>query len=182
MGEARDGTLRERTVNIAGVMLLVTLLAAFAGFLYAFANPGPCASAAFSSPARNVAVPRPSWTPASGPPVHLRPRGLAAVDRAVAPSLQPNINPGNIGLLYRSNGTFAGWVGRTGSQPPNIRIQPAPAAYAPVIAENGTRYGEYSSITGRAKTVYVNGYHRRDGTYVRSHWRSPPSSTRSRGR
>ncbi len=35
-------------------------------------------------------------------------------------------------------------------------------------------YGEISSITGRAKTVAVRGYHRKDGTYVRSHYRSSP--------
>lgn len=35
-------------------------------------------------------------------------------------------------------------------------------------------YGEISEKTGRAKTVHVNGYTRKDGTYVKSHYRSPP--------
>lgn len=42
------------------------------------------------------------------------------------------------------------------------------------IAENSSYYGQISDNTGRAKTVYVRGYFRRDGTYVRSHYRSPP--------
>lgn len=54
---------------------------------------------------------------------------------------------------------------------------PAPAAprtyYSPV-AENGSYYGEISDATGRAKTVSVSGYTRKDGTYVRGHYRSPP--------
>ena len=44
----------------------------------------------------------------------------------------------------------------------------------PPIAENGSRYGELSELTGRPKTVHVRGYYRRDGTHVRGHYRSPP--------
>ncbi len=50
-------------------------------------------------------------------------------------------------------------------------IQPA---YKPIVAENGSTYGEISERTGRPKTVYVRSYTRRDGTYVRSYWRSAP--------
>ena len=46
---------------------------------------------------------------------------------------------------------------------------------APVCAENGSCFGDISELTGRPKTVYVRGYYRRDGTYVRSHFRSPPA-------
>ena len=35
-------------------------------------------------------------------------------------------------------------------------------------------YGEISSTTGRAKTVHVRGYTKKDGTYVSPHYRSPP--------
>jgi hypothetical protein len=42
----------------------------------------------------------------------------------------------------------------------------------PPVAENGTRYGEISPATGKPKTTYVRGYTRKDGTYVRSHYRS----------
>jgi hypothetical protein len=41
-------------------------------------------------------------------------------------------------------------------------------------AENGSCYGDISSATGRPRTVHVRGYYRRDGTYVRSHYRSRP--------
>lgn len=42
------------------------------------------------------------------------------------------------------------------------------------IAENDSYYGQISETTGRPKTVHVRGYYRKDGTYVRSHYRSPP--------
>jgi hypothetical protein len=42
----------------------------------------------------------------------------------------------------------------------------------PAIAENSSYYGQISEATGRPKTVYVTGYYRKDGTYVRSHYRS----------
>jgi hypothetical protein len=41
-------------------------------------------------------------------------------------------------------------------------------------AENGSYYGDISPVTLRPKTVHVNGYTRRDGTYVRGHYRSRP--------
>lgn len=44
----------------------------------------------------------------------------------------------------------------------------------PRVAENGSYYGELSERTGRPKTVHVQGYTRRDGTYVRGHFRSKP--------
>lgn len=58
------------------------------------------------------------------------------------------------------------------TQPP-----PQPAAttaYVPQggCAENGSCYGDISAATGRPKTVSVQGYYRRDGTYVRGHYRS----------
>jgi len=42
------------------------------------------------------------------------------------------------------------------------------------VAENGSYYGETSKATGRPKTVHVQGYYRKDGTYVRGHYRSKP--------
>jgi hypothetical protein len=35
-------------------------------------------------------------------------------------------------------------------------------------------YGEISQTTERPKTVHVNGYYRKDGTYVKPHYRSAP--------
>lgn len=45
-------------------------------------------------------------------------------------------------------------------------------SYLPGCAENGSCYGDISNITGKSKTTNVNGYYRRDGTYVRGHYRS----------
>lgn len=39
-------------------------------------------------------------------------------------------------------------------------------------AENGSCFGDVSSLTGRPKTTYVRGYYRKNGVYVRSHYRS----------
>ncbi|MEY3623606.1 MAG: hypothetical protein RLZZ407_1165 [Pseudomonadota bacterium] len=56
----------------------------------------------------------------------------------------------------------------------------SPATTAPnssslgACAENGSCYGDVSTTTGRAKTVPVQGYYRKDGTYVRGHYRSKP--------
>lgn len=43
-------------------------------------------------------------------------------------------------------------------------------------AENGSCFGDLSSATGRPKTVHVKGYYRKDGTYVRGHYRSKPKN------
>lgn len=39
-------------------------------------------------------------------------------------------------------------------------------------AENGSCYGDTSVINGLPKTTHVDGYFRKDGTYVRGHYRS----------
>lgn len=51
-------------------------------------------------------------------------------------------------------------------------VQP-PSIYPPAVAENGSYYGEISERTGLPRTNYVNGYYRRNGTYVQSYYRSP---------
>jgi hypothetical protein len=53
-------------------------------------------------------------------------------------------------------------------------IAPLAPVPAPGCAENGSCYGDTSAATGNPKTVHVNGYYRRDGTYVRGHYRSAP--------
>jgi hypothetical protein len=45
----------------------------------------------------------------------------------------------------------------------------------PFVAENGSHYGQ-ANANGVSKTVYVDGYYRSNGTYVRGHYRSPPGS------
>ena len=58
------------------------------------------------------------------------------------------------------------------------------AAYEPAIvlppgygavAENGSYYGQ-PNVNGVPKTLAVNGYYRKDGTYVRGYYRSSPGS------
>ena len=64
---------------------------------------------------------------------------------------------------------------RTAYATPRPTPYSTPFAYThPRVAENGSYYGQPSQETGRPKTVYVNPYTRRDGTYVRGHYRSPP--------
>jgi hypothetical protein len=51
---------------------------------------------------------------------------------------------------------------------------PAPQTYNVAhVAENGSYYGQPNQH-GVPKTVAVKGYYRRDGTYVRGHYRSAP--------
>ena len=57
---------------------------------------------------------------------------------------------------------------------PANRIRGPPLLTHPNVAENGSYYGEISVNTGRPKTVHVRGYYRKDGTYVRGHYRSKP--------
>lgn len=64
--------------------------------------------------------------------------------------------------------TSTGSVGITTGSP----SYNSPVVYKPICAENGTCYGDISDKTGRSKTTYVKGYTKKDGTYVRGHYRS----------
>ena len=58
---------------------------------------------------------------------------------------------------------------------PSTPLSTTPAPSRPIsvgCAENGSCYGDISTATGRPKTVRVRGYYRKDGTYVRGHYRS----------
>jgi len=68
--------------------------------------------------------------------------------------------------------------------PPSVFVDTAVNAYEPVVlptpvygtvAENGSYYGQ-PNVNGVPKTVAVGGYYRKDGTYVRGHYRSAPGS------
>lgn len=62
-------------------------------------------------------------------------------------------------------------------QPPTSYTYTPPATTSRPVAgcaENGSCYGDISAATGRPKTVAVGGYFRKDGTYVRGHYRSKP--------
>jgi hypothetical protein len=66
-----------------------------------------------------------------------------------------------------ANQAFIGSEQRT-FVPPAAPVPPSGAG----CAENGSCYGDISNINGMPKTNQVNGYFRRDGTYVRGHYRS----------
>jgi hypothetical protein len=66
------------------------------------------------------------------------------------------------------------FVKTSGSERVQASSSAPSTAIRPVVAENGSYKGEISEATGRPKDVYVNGYYRKDGTYVRSHYRSAP--------
>ena len=46
-------------------------------------------------------------------------------------------------------------------------------ASSAACAENGTCYGDINQY-GVPKTIHVKGYYRKDGTYVRGHYRGKP--------
>ncbi len=55
----------------------------------------------------------------------------------------------------------------------NSTLSPAPVPpTGSGCAENGSCYGDISNINGMPKTQSINGYYRKDGTYVRGHYRS----------
>jgi hypothetical protein len=56
----------------------------------------------------------------------------------------------------------------------NPSENPSPTALSAPCAENGSCFGDLSTVTGQPKTVHVQGYTRKDGTYVRGHYRSAP--------
>ena len=66
----------------------------------------------------------------------------------------------------------------TYAAPAAVTAYEPPAVSTPVygrVAENGSYYGQ-PNVNGVPKTVAVGGYYRKDGTYVRGHYRSAPGS------
>ena len=62
------------------------------------------------------------------------------------------------------------------SRPDATRNEPSPTTSGTgLCAENGSCYGD-PNANGVPKTVHVNGYYRKDGTYVRGHYRSAPGT------
>lgn len=85
------------------------------------------------------------------------------------------------GTVFDKYVSYAGTVERivSTSVPTSVSTS-VPTSSA--VAENGSYFGEISAITNRPKTVFVSGYYRKDGMYVRSHYRSlPRGSTAIRG-
>lgn len=75
---------------------------------------------------------------------------------------------------YRADGTYVRSYYRSKSSGDPTYASPyiSHTPTHPLTAENGSYYGEISKTTGNPKTVHVNGYYRKDGTYVRGHYRS----------
>jgi hypothetical protein len=55
---------------------------------------------------------------------------------------------------------------------PSTAATTPPAQSSPACSESGSCYGDISERTGLPKTTYVPGYFRKNGTYVRSYYRS----------
>lgn len=76
---------------------------------------------------------------------------------------------------YWSNNVYSRPLDTQSSSSPKALPSPRAAPIAPALggcAENGSCYGDISSLTGNPKTIRVDGYYRSDGTYVRGHYRS----------
>jgi hypothetical protein len=54
----------------------------------------------------------------------------------------------------------------------DFQLVPSTPPSGPGCAENGSCFGDTSNINGMPKTNHINGYFRKDGTYVRGHYRS----------
>lgn len=81
---------------------------------------------------------------------------------------------------FRKDGTYVQShyrslpLGGVSARGPPLRVYtPTDTTYAPRYAENGSYYGQLNSW-GAPKTVHVGGYFRKDGNYVRGHYRSRP--------
>ncbi len=72
----------------------------------------------------------------------------------------------NIGTTS-TNAAFA-----NSDQSTSNSTSPTTALIGAGCAENGSCFGDISNINGMPKTNHVNGYFRKDGTYVRGHYRS----------
>lgn len=86
---------------------------------------------------------------------------------SIPTSLTPSPNLNND--AYKANPQGANFVAPNPSQNSNSKIYPS-QTYG--CAENGSCYGDISSVNGMPKTVQVDGYYRSNGTYVRGHYRS----------
>jgi len=65
------------------------------------------------------------------------------------------------------------------STPPSATASSRPpSAYSPPVAENGDVMGMDNDGDGRTEPIHVRGYYRKDGTYVRGHYRARPRRRR----
>lgn len=76
--------------------------------------------------------------------------------------------------LTNTSPSFSSSTSTINSSSSSKVTSPAPPTHSSSYIPVSSVYGEISEITGRPKTVHVNGYYRKDGTYVKPHYRSPP--------
>jgi hypothetical protein len=101
------------------------------------------------------------------------PQPVASVsDRSSAPSVNDDSGAaaspsGSYSTALEPSGAYSGYVAPSAAASPSS----TPLA-ASGCSESGSCYGDISTTTGLPKTTYVNGYYRRNGTYVRSYFRS----------
>jgi hypothetical protein len=70
-----------------------------------------------------------------------------------------------------------GSVSRRLSEAPSQKgeeVWEPPSSYPPPVAENGDIRGADNDGNGRPEPIYVRGYYKKDGTYVRGHYRARP--------
>lgn len=145
----------------------------------------PATDPAFGSPAHPIS---PSAVPSETPPLY------AANTYSNVPTRAPYSGVCDCPYDTRSDGSSCGAssaYSRPGGRSPACYSAEAASgagyrpAYQPTYsppykptygscAENGSCYGDVSNLTGRPKTVAVRGYFRKNGTYVRGHYRSRP--------
>jgi len=105
------------------------------------------------------------------------------INQQTSPSLkgiifgdQSNLLTNNARSLVNPENRLQGHVGVPQTST-NILLNPITGKqFNPAVglgcAENGSCYGDTSTVNGLPKTIHINGYYRKDGTYVRGHYRS----------
>jgi hypothetical protein len=130
------------------------VIGTLAALLVGCATSGPQAEVSYNEPrVLPVVAPVPAPFVATSPPA-LAYVAPASVPVAIAPTLP----------AYPSTQSFGGIV-------PPVAVKPVYGT----VAENGSYYGQLNE-NWVPKTVAVGGYYRKDGTYVRGHYRSAPGS------
>jgi ABC-type Fe3+-hydroxamate transport system substrate-binding protein len=107
---------------------------------------------------------------ASGSQVASAPASYYQAPAAAVTSSNPNYVPVFVPGVITVPQSVYGSTAVTSYEPV---VLPAPV-YG-TVAENGSYYGQ-PNVNGVPKTVAVGGYYRKDGTYVRGHYRSSPGS------
>ncbi len=84
-------------------------------------------------------------------------------------------------LAEFSGSNFPALSGSTSEETPSESVATKPTPKGPIgsqtgpCAENGSCYGDLNT-NGVPKTAHVNGYYRKDGTYVRGYYRNAPGT------